>query len=93
MTNDKMKSLCDIFEHEVKNEKGEVVECRKYYTAKGLSERLPGRRRGGHMCIGTVYELFKQGMPGVTRISGIRLLPVGKLAEVMDWLERRNQQP
>lgn len=80
-----------VFEHQIINEKGEVIECRKYFTPQGLAERLPGRKRNGHMNICTVYELFKKGMPGVTKIAGKRLLPVDSLPKVMDWLEQRSQ--
>ncbi|MDE3277123.1 MAG: hypothetical protein PUK73_01930 [Spirochaetota bacterium] len=92
MTKDKEKNMPEIIQHEVKDENKQVVEVRKYYTAKGLAVRLPGRKRGGGMNISTVYELIGQGMPGVVKIAGVRLLPVGKLSEVMDWLEQRKQQ-
>lgn len=92
MTKSTFKDMPEIVAHEVKDEEGKVLEVRKYYTAKGLSARLPGRKRNGGMNIGTVYGLFKEGMPGITTISGMRLLPVKKLSEVLDWLEKRNQQ-
>lgn len=91
MTKEKQKKMPEIFIHELKNDKGEVIETRKYYTAKGLAMRLPSCRKA-HMHINTVYELFLEGMPGITTISGMRLLPIAKLSKVMDWLEERNQQ-
>lgn len=92
MTKSTFKDMPEIIALDVKDEDGNVLEVRKYYTAKGLADRLPGRKRNGGMNIGTVYGLFKEGMPGITTISGMRLLPVKKLSEVLDWLERRNQQ-
>lgn len=91
MTRDRLKNMPEIFVYELKNEKGEVIETRKYYTAKGLAFRLPSPRKA-HMHISTVYELFNQKMPGVTKIAGVRLLPVDKLPKVIDWLEEREQQ-
>lgn len=92
MTKSTFKDMPEIIALDVKDEDGNVLEVRKYYTAKGLADRLPGRKRNGGMNIGTVYGLFKEGMPSITTISGMRLLPVKKLSEVLDWLERRNQQ-
>lgn len=76
MTKSTFKDMPEIIALDVKDEDGNVLEVRKYYTAKGLADRLPGRKRNGGMNIGTVYGLFKEGMPGITTISGMRLLPV-----------------
>lgn len=92
MTKSTHEGMPEIIEHEVKDANGTVLETRKYFTAKGLAARLLGRKRNGGMNIGTVYALFKEGMPGITTISGMRLLPVKKLTEVLDWLEERRQQ-
>ena len=78
--------------HELKDAQGNVIEKRVYYTVKGLAARLPGRKQGGHMHISTLYPLIKEGMPGITIIAGVRLLPEGKLPEVLDWLETRNMR-
>ena len=81
-----------IIEHQVKNEQGEIIDCRKYYTPKGLAARLPGRKHDGSMNVCTVYGLMRQGMPGVATIAGKKLLPIDCLQLVMDWLEKKNQR-
>lgn len=97
MTKKKLESMPEIVTYEIKDASGNVIQKRVYFTVKGLAARLPGRKQGGHMHISTLYPLIKEGMPGITIISGVRLLPEGKLPEVIDWLENRKsntpQQP